>query len=134
MTDREQQMSKLTGQAAIVTGAGSGIGEATAIRFVREGASVVLVGRTRSKLENVANQINQPDRVAIVAGDVAQLQTAESAIKIAQDRFKRLDIVVNNAAMFEPTPFPQTDLTKWRTVFDIILQGAFHFTREASRV
>jgi NAD(P)-dependent dehydrogenase (short-subunit alcohol dehydrogenase family) len=127
-------MNTLQGQTAIITGAGSGIGEAVAIRFVREGASVVIVGRTKSKLENVARQINQPDRVAIVAGDVAQVETAQTAVRTAMERFKRLDIVVSNAAMFEPTPFPKSDLNAWRPVFDIILQGAFHFTREASQV
>ncbi len=127
-------MGILSGQSAIVTGAGSGIGAATAVRFVQEGASVVLVGRTKSKLDDVAGKIGQPGKVAVVPGDVSDQRTVDAAVRAAQDRFGRLDVVVNNAASFVPTPFPGTDFDTWRGVFDIILQGAFRFSREAGRV
>lgn len=127
-------MDVLKGQAAIVTGAGTGIGASTAIRFVQEGASVVIVGRRESKLQETAQAIGNPQRVAIVAGDVVEERTAESAVRTCLERFGRLDVVVNNAAAFNPTPFPAADLTEWRRIFDAILQGSFHFTRLASKV
>lgn len=127
-------MSVLTGQTAIITGAGSGIGAAAARRFVEEGASVVLVGRTRRKLEEVAARLSVVERGAIVVGDVRDEATAEAAIRTAVERFGRLDVVVNNAAVCVPTPFPESELGSWREVFDIILVGAFRFCREAARV
>jgi NAD(P)-dependent dehydrogenase (short-subunit alcohol dehydrogenase family) len=127
-------MDMLKGQAAIITGAGTGIGASTAIRFVREGASVVIVGRRESKLQETAAAIGDPKRVAIVAGDVADPRTAENAIRTCLERFGRLDVVVNNAATFDPTPFPKSDLARWRTVFDTILLGSFHFSRQAALV
>jgi NAD(P)-dependent dehydrogenase (short-subunit alcohol dehydrogenase family) len=124
----------LAGQVAIITGAGSGIGAATALRFVEEGASVVMVGRTRSKLEELAARLRVRDRGAIVVGDVRDEGTATAAIGTAGERFGRLDVVVNNAAISVPTPFPEVELASWREVFDVILVGAFRFCREAARV
>lgn len=125
-------MARLTNQVAIITGAGTGIGAATAELFVQEGASVILVGRRREKLDEVAARIGRPDRVAVSPGDVRELKSAQQAIAIAQDRFGRLDIVVNNAAFFDPAPFPSADLEQWRKMFDVLILGAFHFSREAS--
>src|SRR5436190_1013307 len=113
MGHRREQMEVLRDQAAIVTGAGTGIGAATAVRFAREGASVVLVGRREAKLHETARAIGDASRVAIAPGDVAQAATAESAVRTCLDRFGRLDVVVNYAAYFSPTPFLSCDLTDW---------------------
>lgn len=126
-------MGMLQDQVAIITGAGSGIGAATAIRFVEEGASVVLVGRTRSKLEETAKRINQPRRVFIVAGDVRDERVAEDAVRAADEHYGRLDVVVSNAAVCQRTPFPETDLPGWLENFNVVLVGAFRFARAASR-
>lgn len=127
-------MGLLDNQVAIITGAGTGIGAATAVRFVAEGASVVISGRRREKLEETAAQTHQPDRVAVVPGDVRDKATTDAAIQAAQKRFGRLDIVVSNAAFYDPAAFPESDLDQWRKMFDVILLGAFHLCREASRV
>jgi NAD(P)-dependent dehydrogenase (short-subunit alcohol dehydrogenase family) len=127
-------MDVLKGQAAIITGAGTGIGASTAVRFVREGASVVIVGRRESKLQETARAIGEPKKVAVVPGDVVEAGTAERAVATCLERFGRLDVVVNNAAFFDPTPFLKTDLAQWRKVFDTILQGSYHFTRHAAKV
>jgi NAD(P)-dependent dehydrogenase (short-subunit alcohol dehydrogenase family) len=123
----------LQNQVAIVTGAGSGIGAATAIRFVQEGASVILVGRTRSKLEDTAGRINAPEKVVILAGDVREQQTAEEAVRQADQRYGRLDVVVSNAAVCVPISFPDALFSDWLKNFNIVLEGAFRFAREASR-
>lgn len=126
-------MALLKDQVAIITGAGTGIGAATAVRFLQEGASVVIVGRRREKLEATAAGTGQPDRIAIVAGDVREQEVAEGAVAAAVDRFGRLDVLVNNAASFMPTGFPDPDFETWKRMLDIILIGCFRFSREASR-
>ncbi len=126
-------MGVLTNQAAIITGAGTGIGAAAAVRFVREGASVVIVGRRESKLHEVARAIGEPRRVAVVAGDVVEVKTAQTAVDLCLERFGRLDVVVSNAAVFKPTPFLTSSYQDWRSVFDIILLGSYHFTQLGAR-
>lgn len=126
-------MGILDRQVAILTGSGTGIGAAAAVRFVQEGASVVLVGRRKSMLEQTAASINQPDRVAIVAGDVTAPETSRAAIRAATQRFGRLDIVISNAATCEPTPLLTTNYDDWRRIFDIIMLGSYRFTREAAQ-
>ncbi len=126
-------MGLLDGEVAIVTGAGTGIGAATAVRFVKEGASVVLVGRRREKLEDTARDTGQPDRVAIVPGDVRDQKTVDAAIAAAM-KLGGLHVVVSNAAVSHPVAFPGADFETWRDIFDIIVVGAFRFCREAAKV
>jgi len=124
----------LQDQVAIITGAGSGIGAATAVRFVQEGAAVVINGRTRSKLEEVARRINRPDKVVILPGDVREERLAEEAVRQADERFGRLDVLVSNAAAYSPTPFPESTLNEWLdNMFNTIMHGAYRFAREAAR-
>jgi len=125
-------MGRLADQVAIITGAGTGIGAATAELFVREGASIIIIGRRKTKLDEVAARIAQPDRLAVLPGDVRERQTAVEAVRTARERFGRLDIVVNNAAFYDPAAFPEADLEQWRKMFDVITLGAFHMSREAS--
>lgn len=126
-------MGLLDGEVAIVTGAGTGIGAATALRFVKEGAAVVLVGRRRERLEETARAAGQPNRVAVVPGDVREQKTVDAAIAAAT-KLGGLHVVVSNAAVAYPVGFPDADFETWRDIFDIIVVGAFRFCREAARV
>jgi NAD(P)-dependent dehydrogenase (short-subunit alcohol dehydrogenase family) len=126
-------MGLLQDQVAIITGAGSGIGAATAVRFVKEGASVVLVGRTETKLENTRKGTDRPERVALAPGDVRKPETAAAAVHTAKERFGRLDILVSNAALCYPVRFPEQEAAEWFDQIDVILMGAFHFAREAAK-
>ncbi len=86
---------RLAGKTAWITGAGSGIGEAVALAFAREGASVALTGRDISKLENLAKRIG--GKAFVVAGDVGARGAAEKAVAKILGETGRLDILVNNA-------------------------------------
>jgi NADP-dependent 3-hydroxy acid dehydrogenase YdfG len=93
-------MGQLDGNIAWVTGAGSGIGEAVAIRLAKLGATVVLSGRRREPLADVARRIGEAGGSAWVqAGDLSRSATAERIARAIDKRYGRLDIVVNNAGL-----------------------------------
>ncbi|MBZ8183203.1 SDR family NAD(P)-dependent oxidoreductase, partial [Oscillatoria salina] len=95
-------MSKrLEGKVAIVTGAGTGIGEAIAQKFAREGAKVLVNGLPTDPIEEVVETIEENGGNAIAyQGDVSEELQAESCVKAAIDKYGRLDILVNNAGVF----------------------------------
>ena len=85
---------KLDGKVAIVTGGGSGIGKAIAVRYAEEGAHVVIVGRREAVLKETAAL---DDKISYVAGDITQDEVIDHIIKTVKDKFGHLDILVNNA-------------------------------------
>ncbi|MBA9071081.1 meso-butanediol dehydrogenase/(S,S)-butanediol dehydrogenase/diacetyl reductase [Methylobacterium sp. RAS18] len=123
-------MTRFSGKVVIVTGSGSGIGAATARRFAQDGASVVLNGRTREKLERVTADL-EPDRVLVQTGDVSDQGDAEALIAAAVERFGRLDILVNNAGVVPTGPLLDASVADWRKVMAIDVDGVFFCTRAA---
>lgn len=123
------------GKVAIVTGAGSGIGRATALALVKEGYSVALAGRRREALEQTAAQAGSGARVLVVPTDVADPASVRALFDRTVQTFRRLDLLFNNAGTSAP-PVPLEDLTpeQWRQVVDANLSGVFYCTREAFRV
>lgn len=98
---------RLEGKVAVITGATSGIGEATARRFVEEGASLVIAGRTAAKGEALALELGE--RVIFQAADVLREEDIAGLVDTAQSRFGRLDCMFNNAG--GPTPGVLEDVT-----------------------
>lgn len=92
-------------RTVIVTGGGSGIGFAVAKAFLDRGDNVVLNGRTESKLRDAADKLGYADQVVIVPGDITQAETGQRLVDIAVERFGRLDVLFNNAGIFEAKPF-----------------------------
>ncbi|WP_374635171.1 SDR family NAD(P)-dependent oxidoreductase [Paracoccus sp. (in: a-proteobacteria)] len=88
-------------KTVIITGAGSGIGRATALRFARDGYNVVLNGRNTQALAEVANEIGT-DVVLIAPGDVANKAEVETVVEAATRRFGSIDVVINNAGVVHP--------------------------------
>ena len=92
---------RLHGKVAIVTGAGTGIGEAIAHKFAREGARVVVCGLPTDPIQDVAEAIRDNDGEAIAfGGDISQERAAKACVDLAVKQFERLDVLVNNAGVF----------------------------------
>jgi NAD(P)-dependent dehydrogenase (short-subunit alcohol dehydrogenase family) len=97
-TNEEKQMTRLTNKVAIITGASSGIGRASALLFAREGAKLVLSARGRERLDAVAEEIRAEGGTAIaVAGDVGEEAHHKALVETAEIEFGGLDIAFNNA-------------------------------------
>jgi NAD(P)-dependent dehydrogenase (short-subunit alcohol dehydrogenase family) len=123
---------RFAGKVVAVTGGGSGIGRETAARFVAEGASVVINGRDLAKLETAANEIDPSGaKVAVSAGDIADPATGEALVDLAVSRFGGLDVLVNNAGVFNPKPFLDLTEADYDWYLDTILKGKF-FTAQAA--
>jgi len=95
----------MTPQSVIVTGSSAGIGLGIARAYLRRGDSVVLHGRDPQKLARVAAELDAPDRIATVAGDIGAASTGAELARVAVERFGRIDVLVNNAGTFRSQPF-----------------------------
>jgi NAD(P)-dependent dehydrogenase (short-subunit alcohol dehydrogenase family) len=125
-----------TGGIALVTGAGSGIGEACAIALASVGWSLVLAGRRAEPLDRVAEAVRSAGGQALpISADVADPAAVDHLFGATRDRFGRLDLLFNNAGCGAP-PVPLEDLTleAWRKVVDVNLTGAFLCTQWAFRL
>lgn len=123
---------RFEGKIAAITGGGSGIGKETAARFVAEGGSVAINGRDLAKLEAAAHDIDPTgQRVIISAGDIANPATGAALVDAAVSRFGRLDVLVNNAGVFNPKPFLELTEADYDWYLDTILKGKF-FTAQAA--
>jgi NADP-dependent 3-hydroxy acid dehydrogenase YdfG len=124
--------SKLTGTVALVTGASSGIGEATARRLAEDGASVVVVARRRDRLEALAAEVEQSGGTALaVQADITDRTQAEAAVQQSVERFGRLDILVNNAGLMLLGPVVDADPDEWDRMIAVNAQGLLYTTHAA---
>jgi meso-butanediol dehydrogenase/(S,S)-butanediol dehydrogenase/diacetyl reductase len=128
---RIEPRGRVAGKVAIVTGATSGIGEATAHLLADEGACVVLVARGEERGQALAGAIGRGSST-FVAGDVTDPSTARLAVEAAQ-RFGPLDILVNNAGVDFTSELLETDVDDVRRILEINFIGAFLMLTEASR-
>src|SRR5690349_4935223 len=104
----------LPNKVAIITGAGRGIGAATAKRFAAEGAAVALCARSADQLQATADAITQSGgQVLTITGDVSHAATIDQLFAATLDRWGKLDILVNNAATIVVRPFIEIDSATW---------------------
>ena len=119
---------QLTGKKAVVTGSTAGIGFVTALGLAREGASVVVNGRTTARVDSAVRRIRQALPIADVTGVAADLATAEGCVQmIAQVPF--VDILVNNMGIFEPKPFEQIPDEDWMRFFEANVMSGVRLSR-----
>jgi 3-oxoacyl-[acyl-carrier protein] reductase len=122
-------------KVVIVTGASSGIGRAIAERFAMEGASLVLAGRTLTKLVGVVHEIEaRRGRAHAVVCDVTKEEDVINLVAEAVRRYGSLDIMVNNAGVFYARDIVNTTLAEYENILDTNLKGAYLGCREAFKV
>lgn len=123
---------RLEGTVALVTGASSGIGHATALELAREGASVALVGRREDRLTDLAAEITGAGgRALVLPADITTAQAAAEAVERTVEGLGRLDTLVNNAGLMLLGPAPSADLNDWRRMIDINLMGLMYTAHAA---
>ena len=129
-------MGRFDGKGVIVTGAGQGIGQATAQRFASEGADVMLVGRRPLPLEETAELIRgEGGKAWEHPCDVTDAAGVDGAVAAAKARWGgKIDVLINNAGIDDETPFLEMTEESWRAVLDTNLTGPFLFSRAVAPV
>ena len=123
---------ELTGTVALVTGASSGIGEATARQLAQRGAAVALVARRRARLEALATDIDSAGGTALVVeADITDQRQAEAAVQQCVERFGRLDTLVNNAGLMILGPVFGADVDDWERMIAINQTALLYMTNAA---
>lgn len=122
---------RLNGKVALITGGGTGIGEATAKIFAAEGAQVAITGRRKDVLEGVAKAIvANGGKVLVVTGSVTEEAHVQSAVDQAVRTFGKIDILINNAGIgVFGKPLHETTDREWQEILDTNLTGVFRMTR-----
>lgn len=124
----------LTTKVALVTGAASGIGKATAARLAREGANVVLADLDRNKAQEAAAELGSADVAVGVGADVTDEDDVVAAVDAALLAFGGLDVVVNNAGLSLSKPLLETTAADWDLQHEVMAKGSFLVSRAAAKV
>lgn len=122
-------------RVAIVTGAGSGIGKASALALLRDGYCVALAGRRTESLLQTAEESGAGERALALSTDVSSPQSVRSLFAQTKEKFGRLDVLFNNAGISAPAiPLDELAFDQWKSVVDINLTGPFLCTQEAFKI
>ena len=119
---------RLTHKTAIITGGATGIGLACAKLFTQEGARVVIFGRRQDRLDQAQKEIGSA--VLAIQGDITQEKDTARLVKTAVKQLGKVDILINNAGTFAPSPLHETDDAVWDQTFNINMRGVFQLTRK----
>ena len=118
---------RLTNKTAIITGGGSGIGQACAWAFYQEGANVVLFGRREDKLKETAQELGS--RAMTVSGDMTRSEDLDRLVQETLSKFHRIDILVNNAGLFKGAPLHEISDEQYDEMMNINMRAVFQLTR-----
>jgi NADP-dependent 3-hydroxy acid dehydrogenase YdfG len=123
---------KLEGRVALVTGASSGIGEATAVSLAAAGARVAVAARRTDRLSQLVERVlHSSGEATAIQADLADRASAERMVAQTVERFGRLDILVNNAGLMLLAPFADGNPDDWRKMVDVNVLGLLYATRAA---
>ncbi len=129
---------RLQGKTAVITGGASGMGRATVLRFLDEGANVVVAdfnAETGAETVALAAERGHEQRVRFIRTDVASEADVEAMLKLAVDDFGRLDVVFNNAGVGGAIgPLTETTVEAWDYTFDVLGKGVFLGMKHAARI
>ena len=122
-------------KVALITGAGTGIGKASALALVRAGYAVVLAGRRVELLEATAKEAGGDAKTLVVPTDVSDPDATRALFASTKETFGRLDVLFNNAGIgAPPVPLEELPYEQWKAVVDLNLTGAFICTQEAFKI
>jgi NAD(P)-dependent dehydrogenase (short-subunit alcohol dehydrogenase family) len=125
---------RFVGRSVIVTGSGRGIGQSIAERFAAEGADVLVAGRTAEPLEETVAAISEAGGTAwSKTVDISSADDVDALVSAAMDRCGKVDVLVNNAAVFDEPPFFETDAETFRKTLDINVTGTFLISQRVAR-
>jgi len=120
-------MSGIEGKVVVITGASSGIGEATALLLAERGAKLVLGARREDRLEALADRIAKAGGSAVYAStDVKRRDDLSNLVKLAGDRYGKLDVLVNNAGIGPISPLDELRVKDWEEMIDINIKGVLY--------
>jgi NADP-dependent 3-hydroxy acid dehydrogenase YdfG len=122
---------RLEGTVALVTGASSGIGEATALALAAEGSIVAIAARRRDRLEQVVERIGNDADVLVIETDVTDEASARAMVESTVSEFGRLDTLVNNAGVMLLGPIVDAPVEEWRRMVELNLLGLLYTTHAA---
>jgi NADP-dependent 3-hydroxy acid dehydrogenase YdfG len=125
-------MKRLEGRVALVTGASSGIGEATAVALVHAGAHVAIAARRRDRLDSLASRLRAMDAdVLVLQADLLDEHVAQRIVADTERHFGKLDILVNNAGVMYLEPVIEADLGRWRRMLELNVLSLIASTQAA---
>ena len=126
----KDKMNDLKNKNALITGAGKGIGKAIAIALAKEGVNVILMARTQSDLDEVAQEVTALGvKSYTVVADVADINSVNTAVEKSLAEFKTIDILINNAGIAAFGKFLELEPSSWENIIKVNLMGTYYVTR-----
>lgn len=129
-------MGQFNDKVVVITGATSGIGEATAKEFAKESGNVVLLGRNLDKgMKIVSGIVSKGGKASFIRCDVSDECSVKEAVEKIASKFKRVDVLFNNAGIMLPSrEIESTEIEDWERTFEVNLDGAFYVTRNLKKL
>ncbi|OQR72073.1 3-oxoacyl-[acyl-carrier-protein] reductase FabG-like [Tropilaelaps mercedesae] len=128
-------MARFAGKVAVITGASSGIGYGTAVRFAKEGATLALTGRNAEALVKLVTECTEAglpqEKIHTIQGDISEEGTREKIIRETVGKFGRIDILVNNAGVITLNTCEKTKMSAYDAMMNVNVKAPFHLTQLA---